>query len=83
MNSAATITRTQVTDTVLVHVDRTGSDRRGRAATIFVDYAEATPQEVRAYAAAFLLPGEFLQGDCLRKTGLEDVPHRFEFAVFA
>lgn len=80
----ATVTRTQVTPTVLVHVDRTpGSVRRGRAATIFVDYAEATAQEVRDYAAAFLLPGEFLQGDCLRKTGLEDIPNRFEFAVFA
>lgn len=77
------ITRTQVTDTVLVHVDRTPNSRRGRAATIFVDHKDLTPAEVREAAKAFLLPGEHLQGDCARRTGREDIPNRFEFAVFA
>lgn len=78
-----TITRTQVSPTVLVHVDRNVGDRRGRAATIFVDHADLTAVQVREAAQAFLLPGEHLQGDCARRTGLEDMPHRFEFAVFA
>lgn len=73
-------------DTIVVHVDRTpggGNTRRGRSATIFVEYAEGTAQEdVRKAAQGHLKAGESLWGDCNRRTGFTARPNMFEFAVY-
>lgn len=82
----STPTPAPAVEAVVVHVDRTpggGNTRRGRSATIFVEYAEGTPQEaVRKAATAHLLPGESLWGDCCRLTGFTARPNMFEFAVY-
>lgn len=77
------ITRTQVNETLLVHVDRTPGDKRGRVATIFVDFASQGAAELRQTANSFLLPGEFAQTGSCGKTGADDTPNRMEYAIFA
>lgn len=73
-------------EAIVVHVDRTpggGNTARGRSATIFVEYAEGTPQtDVRKAATAHLKAGESLWGDCNRRTGFTARPNMFEFAVY-
>lgn len=67
----------------VVHVDRITINRRGRAATAFVDAPlTSTPEQNRKAVEAHLYPGEYAQFDCIRRTG-DPAIARFEYAVFA